>query len=1570
MDDQEIRVLSIDDNPGDALLIKERLAEGTLTGWGLPVFVVEWVNRLEKGLARLEEARAGHGDPIDVVLTDLDLPDSRAGETFATLRQRFPLMPIVVLTGREDEELARTSVRAGAQDYLFKAEANGGLLAHALIYAIERQENARTLQKAHDKLERRVEARTAELQEVNSDLRDEIGARAQAEQALARARDQAERYLNIAPSIIVALDTEGQITLLNEMGADILECDQQTAIGKNWFDTFLPERARDDVRAVFQRLMAGDVQPLVYVENVALTGEGNERFIRWHNTLLRAKDGEIVGLLSSGEDFTAQKQVEAELRERVKEQTCLYAVSRDIQQDLPMDTLCRRAVEHLVKAMQFPEITVPVIDLQGERFTLEDEAEIEAFSHGLHADLHVNGETCGHLAVYYTETRPFLLPEEQDLVMGVAEALSIGLERKRAEEALREREARLRFQAQLLDNFRESIMATDLEGRIIYWSKGAEALYGYRAEEVMGELVTFIVKPESEAEELERLQIVRETGSWYGEYRQVRKDGAEFWADTHITLVMDEDGNPSGMIGIDRDITARKRAEAALHEREELLADAQRIAHLGSWEMDVATGESRWSDEFFRICGYEPGAVEANSEVGMQLIHPDDRASTEAALQRTLESGAPYHVEKRVVRPSGEVRDVVASAEVVRDAAGEPVKLVGTLLDITDRKRAEGALRRSEELYQEAQRIAHLGSWEMDIATSESVWSDEFFRICGYEPGSIKPTAEIGFEIIHPDDRERAAAHVGHAIETGEPYDIEKRIVRPDGTVRWVHSIGEVIYDDQGEPLKLIGSFHDITEQKRVAEALRESEEKYRTLFEAAQIGIVTVNRAEEIETINPFVCDWLGYSEETLLDLTIADISFPEDLEKERQLLQEMWEGERDFVHLEKRYLTKQGEVVWGDLVTNVVYDAQGNFRFGLGMVVDITARKRVEAALRRREQELSTLVENADDTIVRFDTELRYTYCNPAVERNLGVPITRFLDKTPREIGMESESAEFIMRTLRRVLETGESEVVEQRYTTPRGLRYYHTHIVPERNPEGQIESLLAISRDITERKQAEEALREANRGLEAFFEHSPHLVSIFDQDGRYRMVNPALVDALGRPQEDIVGQTFADLLPPEVANAFMCRLEKLMETNAPLSVVDRLQLDGERRMFETTLFPLSHNAAASGSGLFGSMAADVTQREEMEQALRESRERLSLALDGAELGMWDWNIETGELVLNERWAEMLGYTLADVDPHIRFWGNLLHPDDAPVVMEVLDAHLEGHTPVYQTDYRLRTKSGKWKWILDTGKVLLRDEDGQALRAVGTHQDITERKRAEEKLKRYADNLKRSNDELERFAHVISHDLHEPARMVKSYLELLERRYQGQLDEKAHEYIDYAVDGAARMQEMIDALLNLFRVGTQDKRFLPTDVERVVKRTLTSLDRVIEEAGAEVFYDPLPTVLADKAQLAQVFQNLIANAIKFRRDGVAPEVYISSLRQDNMWVFSVVDNGIGIDPEQAGRIFQIFQRLHTREEYPGLGMGLALSKRIVEHHGGRIWVEPTSREGATFRFSIPVSTVGNMDV
>jgi signal transduction histidine kinase len=256
--------------------------------------------------------------------------------------------------------------------------------------------------------------------------------------------------------------------------------------------------------------------------------------------------------------------------------------------------------------------------------------------------------------------------------------------------------------------------------------------------------------------------------------------------------------------------------------------------------------------------------------------------------------------------------------------------------------------------------------------------------------------------------------------------------------------------------------------------------------------------------------------------------------------------------------------------------------------------------------------------------------------------------------------------------------------------------------------------------------------------------------------------------------------------------------------------------------------------------------------------------------------------------------------------------------------------------------------------------DEEGNVVRMIEYTLDITERKRAEKEIERYAAQLERSNQELEQFAYIASHDLQEPLRMVTGFLDLLERRYGEQLDAKAREYIAYAVDGAERMRQMVRSLLDLSRVGTQGQKIAPTDTEAVLERTLKALRRTIEEAGAEVTHDPLPTVMADEAQLAQVFQNLISNAIKFRREDVPPRVHISARRQDDQWRFSIADNGIGVDPEQADRIFEVFQRLHTRDEYEGTGIGLALCERILERHNGRIWVESEPGEGSTFYFTL----------
>ncbi len=236
----------------------------------------------------------------------------------------------------------------------------------------------------------------------------------------------------------------------------------------------------------------------------------------------------------------------------------------------------------------------------------------------------------------------------------------------------------------------------------------------------------------------------------------------------------------------------------------------------------------------------------------------------------------------------------------------------------------------------------------------------------------------------------------------------------------------------------------------------------------------------------------------------------------------------------------------------------------------------------------------------------------------------------------------------------------------------------------------------------------------------------------------------------------------------------------------------------------------------------------------------------------------------------------------------------------------------------------------------------------------EIHERKQVES-------DLQRSNAELQQFAYVASHDLQEPLRMIASYVQLIQRRYRDRIDEDADEFIAYAVDGAKRMQGLIHGLLQYSRVGTHGKPFETIDCEIILDKALANLQILLTESGAQVTHDPLPTLSADSMQLVQLFQNLIDNACKFR-DDATPQIHVSARLETGQWLFSVSDNGIGIDPEYAERIFIIFQRLHGREAFPGTGLGLAICKKIVERHGGKIWVESGNRKGTTFCFTIPV--------
>jgi len=335
---------------------------------------------------------------------------------------------------------------------------------------------------------------------------------------------------------------------------------------------------------------------------------------------------------------------------------------------------------------------------------------------------------------------------------------------------------------------------------------------------------------------------------------------------------------------------------------------------------------------------------------------------------------------------------------------------------------------------------------------------------------------------------------------------------------------------------------------------------------------------------------------------------------------------------------------------------------------------------------------------------------------------------------------------------------------------------------------------------------------------------------------------------------------------------------------------------------------------------------------------------------------------LLLNQKYCDIVGHTREKLLE--RQCRDLTHPDDLEMSLENMRRLQAGETRSCSVEMRYLRAGGSYVWVRETWSQV-REPSGAPKYFISILEEITERKQAEEGLEQSMAELARSNAELEQFGYVVSHDLQEPLRMVSSYLQLIARRYQDRLDGEANEFIAFAVDGATRMKKMITDLLAYSRVGKQKEGIAPIACETALNEARANLEAPITESSAEVSHDPLPTVVGNAHLLVHLFQNLIGNAIKFHGKE-PPRIHVSATPDEQGWLFSVRDNGIGLKQEDADRIFLVFQRLHTRDEYPGTGIGLAICKKIVENHGGRIWVESEPGKGAAFHFTLPACGSG----
>jgi PAS domain S-box-containing protein len=502
---------------------------------------------------------------------------------------------------------------------------------------------------------------------------------------------------------------------------------------------------------------------------------------------------------------------------------------------------------------------------------------------------------------------------------------------------------------------------------------------------------------------------------------------------------------------------------------------------------------------------------------------------------------------------------------------------------------------------------------------------------------------------------------------------------------------------------------------------------------------------------------------------------------------------------------------------------------------------------------------------------------------------------------------------------------------------------------NPIETSEGLFTLASiiDITERLRAQERFR-------LVVEAAPNAMLMIDRQRGIILVNRKTEDMFGYSREELLGQSIEMLVPqryreehPAHVSAFFVQ-PKARAMGAGRELYGCCK-DGTEVPVEIGLNPIE---TPEGLCTLASII-DVTERKRAEVA----HERLAAIVEFSDDAIVS-KTPDGVIVSWNRGAEQLfGYTAEETigKPIFMLIPERLLDEEHRMLEKIRTEGVSNHFETLR-----RRKDGS---VVDVSVRLspIRNASGEVIGEASITRDITD-------LKRRDAELQRSNAELEQFAYVASHDLQEPLRMVANYTELLAQKYQGKLDEKADKYIHYAADGARRMQRLVADLLSYSRVGSQGKDLVAVDSKQVLADVLEGLERLIRETDAQVDYAPLPMVMADEGQLRQLFQNLISNAIKFRAD-VAPRVTVAATRQGERCIFSIADNGIGLDMQHAGRIFQMFQRLHELGKYDGSGIGLAIAKRIVERHGGSIWVESTLGAGTTFFFTLTAATKDSHD-
>lgn len=853
-------------------------------------------------------------------------------------------------------------------------------------------------------------------------------------------------------------------------------------------------------------------------------------------------------------------------------------------------------------------------------------------------------------------------------------------------------------------------------------------------------------------------------------------------------------------------------------------------------------------------------------------------------------------------------------------------------------------------------------------------------------------------EITHPDDiqgdRDVAEQLLGSNNST---IRYEKRYIHKSGDIIWASVTASLERDSKGNPQHFNTIIIDISQQKKSLENLKISEERYRSYIDlTGQIAWVTNSNGEVIEDI-PNFRKFTGQTYDQVKGIGWVSALHPDDIDQTLTV----WDKAVSLrAPYETEYRVRRYDGVYRNLLARAfpVFNTGGTISEWVGTCIDITERKKAEEEIRDNEKHFRELIEALPQLFWTCRVEGPCDYLSRQWVEFTGIPEAeqlgfRWLEQLHPE-DRKRTASEWMEK-----VKSGESFDVEFRIRRNDGVyHWFKTRAVPMRDSNGNIIKWFGSNTDFNEIKKAEEQYRNFSKELEKEVDDRTKELQkskkLLDETGRLARVGGWEIDL----QDNSLHWSGMTSAIHEIEPGFIPSVESGINFYAPEAIpvisecVDRAIRFGEPFDVELELITAKQNrlwVRAIGEVYredgeivkIGGVFQDINKRKLAElDAFRKSEQlqllsnELEIIIDSIPGLVFYKDINNRFIRVNKYISDsykmskkqLEGVNLNEL--HSKEQAQAYYEDDLEVI--------RSRKPKINIDESWVTGSGT-KWV-STSKIPYINEKDEVIGVIGVSLDVTERKLAEEELGKYREhleelvtnrtaeladairNLERSNQELEQFAYVASHDLQEPLRMVSSFTQMLERRYKDKIDADANDFIHYAVDGANRMQKLINDLLDFSRITTRGKDFTKVDLSQLLGQAISNLQQLISDNSALVSNDDLPEMNVDESQIIRVFQNLIENAIKYRKSTELPKVHISCKNQNKFYEFAIRDNGIGIDMQFHDRIFIIFQRLHSKEEYPGTGIGLSICKRIVERHGGSLWFNSVVNEGTTFYFTL----------